>query len=221
MIDDSIWQLIGAGVLETVYMTVVSTIFAYVIGLPLGVVVVVTEKNGILENRALSSVLNVIINITRSIPFLILLIAIIPFTRLVVGTSIGINATVVPLVIAAAPFVARLVESSIKEVNGGVIEAAKSLGASPLQIIWKVMIPEAKPSLILGATIATTTILSYSAMAGIVGGGGLGDIAIRYGLYRYEPLTMMITVILLVVLVQVFQEIGNKITKKQDKRKAG
>lgn len=221
MIDDSIWQLIGTGVLETVYMTVVSTIFAYLIGLPLGVVVVVTEKNGILEKRALNSVLNVIINITRSIPFLILLIAIIPFTRLVVGTSIGMNATVVPLVVAAAPFVARLVESSIKEVNGGVVEAAKSLGASPFQIIWKVMIPEAKPSLILGATIATTTILSYSAMAGIVGGGGLGDIAIRYGLYRYEPLTMMITVILLVVLVQVFQEIGNKITKKQDKRKAG
>lgn len=221
MIDDSIWQLIGTGVWETVYMTIVSTFFAYVIGLPLGIAVVVTEKNGILEKRALNSVLNVIINITRSIPFLILLIAIIPFTRLVVGTSIGMNATVVPLVIGAAPFVARLVESSIKELNGGVIEAAKSLGASPFQIIWKVMIPEAKPSLILGVTIATTTILSYSAMAGIVGGGGLGDIAIRYGLYRYEPLTMMITVILLVVLVQVFQEIGNKITKKQDKRKAG
>jgi D-methionine transport system permease protein len=221
LIDDSIWQLIGTGVWETVYMTIVSTFFAYVIGLPLGIAVVVTEKNGILEKRALNSVLNVIINITRSIPFLILLIAIIPFTRLVVGTSIGMNATVVPLVIGAAPFVARLVESSIKELNGGVIEAAKSLGASPFQIIWKVMIPEAKPSLILGVTIATTTILSYSAMAGIVGGGGLGDIAIRYGLYRYEPLTMMITVILLVVLVQVFQEIGNKITKKQDKRKAG
>ncbi|MEI6100496.1 MAG: methionine ABC transporter permease [Eubacteriales bacterium] len=221
MIDDTIWQLIGTGLCESVYMTIVSTLFAYAIGLPLGIAVVVTEKNGLLEKRALNSVLNVIINITRSIPFLILLIAIIPFTRLVAGTSIGMNATVVPLVVAAAPFVARLVESSIKEVNSGVIEAAKSLGATPFQIIWKVLIPESKPSLILGAAIATTTILSYSAMAGIVGGGGLGDIAIRYGYYRYEPLTMMITVILLVVLVQVFQEIGNKITKKQDKRKAG
>ncbi len=221
MVDDALWQLIGKGVLETVYMTLVSTLFAYLIGLPLGVIIVVTEKGGILEKRALNNVLNVIVNITRSIPFLILLIAIIPFTRFIVGTTIGMNATVVPLVIAAFPFVARLVEASIKEVDQGVIEAAKSLGASPFQIIWKVMIAEARPSLIMGCAIATTTILSYSAMAGIVGGGGLGDIAIRYGLYRYEPVTMMITVILLVALVQLFQEIGTRITKKQDKRKAG
>jgi D-methionine transport system permease protein len=221
MVDDALWQLIGKGVLETVYMTLVSTLFAYLIGLPLGVIIVVTEKGGILEKRALNNVLNVIVNITRSIPFLILLIAIIPFTRFIVGTTIGMNATVVPLVIAAFPFVARLVEASIKEVDQGVIEAAKSFGASPFQIIWKVMIAEARPSLIMGCAIATTTILSYSAMAGIVGGGGLGDIAIRYGLYRYEPVTMMITVILLVALVQLFQEIGTRITKKQDKRKAG
>lgn len=221
MVDNAFLQLIGTGVLETVYMTLVSTLFAYVIGMPLGIIIVVTEKGGILENKALNQVLNVVVNITRSIPFLILLIAVLPFTRLVVGTTIGMNATVVPLVIAAAPFVARLVESSIKEVDMGVIEAAKSLGASPLQIIWKVMIAEARPSLIMGCAIATTTILSYSAMAGIVGGGGLGDIAIRYGYYRYEPVTMMITVILLVVLVQIFQEIGTRITKKQDKRIAG
>ena len=162
--------------------------------------------------------LGVIINLTRSVPFLILLIAVIPFTRFVVGKAIGTNATVVPLVIAAAPFIARLVESSLKEVDRGVIEAAQSIGASSMQIIYKVMLPEAKPSLIVGSAIAITTILSYSAMAGIVGGGGLGDIAIRYGYYRYQKGIMFVTVALLVIIVQVFQEVGMKIAKISDKR---
>lgn len=219
MWDSAVVQMIAVGLLETIYMTFLSTLLAYVIGLPLGVLLVVSEKNGILPMPGLNGVLNVIVNIVRSVPFLILLIAVIPFTRLVIGTTIGSTATVVPLVIGAAPFIARLVESSIKEVDKGVIEAAISMGCSPFQIIYKVMIPEAVPSLIMGAAIATTTILGYSAMAGIVGGGGLGDIAIRYGLYRYQKDIMIATVILLIVVVQVAQEFGTKIAKKQDKRK--
>lgn len=167
----------------------------------------------------LHKVIDVFVNITRSIPFLILLIAVIPITRFITGTTIGSNATIVPLVIAAAPFVARMVESSLREVDKGIVEASVSMGASPMQIITKVLLPEAKPSLIVGAAIAVTTILGYSAMAGIVGGGGLGDIAIRFGYYRYENAIMIVTVVLLVVVVQVFQEIGMKLAQKQDKRK--
>ena len=217
--DSSMTALIIQGTFETLYMTLVSTFIAYIIGLPVGVLLVTSDAEGIVPMRILNKVLDIIVNITRSIPFLILLIAVIPFTRLVVGTSIGSTATIVPLVIAAAPFIARLVESSIKEVDYGIIEASLSMGASPLQVVMKVMIPEAKPSLIIGAAIATTTILGYSAMAGIVGGGGLGDIAIRFGYYRYETGVMVITVVLLVLVVQIFQEIGMKIAQKADHRK--
>lgn len=212
------FELIFKGALDTLYMTFLSTALAYLFGLPIGIALVVTDKNGITPVYVLNKTLGVIINLTRSVPFLILLIAVIPFTRFVVGKAIGTNATVVPLVIAAAPFIARLVESSLKEVDRGVIEAAQSIGASPMQIIYKVMLPEAKPSLIVGGAIAITTILSYSAMAGIVGGGGLGDIAIRYGYYRYQKGIMFVTVALLVIIVQVFQEAGMKIAKISDKR---
>lgn len=211
-------EIIAKGVGETLYMTLASTLFSYIIGLPMGIAMVVTDKDGIAPLVPFNKVLGIIINIVRSVPFLILLISVIPFTRLIVGTSIGSSATVVPLVIAAAPFIARLVESSLKEVDKGVIEAAQSMGCSSMQIITKVLLPEARPSLTVGSAIAITTILSYSAMAGIVGGGGLGDIAIRYGYYRYQENIMLITVALLVVIVQVFQEIGMKIAKKSDKR---
>ncbi len=211
--------MIIKGIFETLYMTLMSTLLAYVIGLPLGVILVVTEKESILPNLGLNKILNIIVNLARSVPFLILLIAVLPITRFITGTTIGSTATVVPLVIAAAPFIARLVESSIKEIDKGIIEAALSMGASPFQIIYKVMVPEATPSLIVGAAIATTTILGYSAMAGIVGGGGLGTIAINYGYYRYEKGIMIVTVILLILIVQVLQEAGMQIARKKDKRK--
>jgi D-methionine transport system permease protein len=211
--------LIVQGTFETLYMTLASTLLAYLIGLPMGVLLVTSDSEGIVPMKVLNQVLNIVVNITRSIPFLILLIAVIPLTRLITGTTIGSTATIVPLVIAAAPFIARLVESSIKEVDYGIIEASLSMGSSPMQVVTKVMIPEAKPSLIIGAAIATTTILGYSAMAGIVGGGGLGDIAIRFGYYRYETGMMVITVVLLVLIVQLFQEVGMKIAQKQDRRK--
>lgn len=217
--DSSTVVMIAKGLLETLYMTVSSTAAAYLLGLPLGIILVVTAGDGILPRPALNKVLNVLVNLTRSVPFLILLIAVLPITRFITGTTIGSTATIVPLIIAAAPFVARLVESSIKEVDKGIIEAGLSMGATPFEIITKVMIPEAKPSLILGGAIATTTILGYSAMAGIVGGGGLGDIAIRYGYYRYQDDIMIATVVLLIVVVQVFQDIGMKISLKQDKRR--
>ncbi|MBU4539687.1 MAG: ABC transporter permease [Firmicutes bacterium] len=219
MWDSSMTTLIVQGTFETLYMTLASTLLAYIIGLPMGVLLVTSDSEGIVPMTLLNKTLNIVVNITRSIPFLILLIAVIPLTRLITGTTIGSTATIVPLVIAAAPFIARLVESSIKEVDYGIIEASLSMGASPMQVVTKVMIPEAKPSLIIGAAIATTTILGYSAMAGIVGGGGLGDIAIRFGYYRYETGMMVITVILLVLIVQLFQEVGMKIAQKQDRRK--
>lgn len=200
-------------------MTILSTVVGYVFGLPLGVMLAVFDKDGLRPNKAVYKVLDVISNIIRSIPFLILLILIIPLTRLIVGQSYGSSATVVPLVVAAIPFIGRMVESSIKEVDAGVVEAARSMGASDLRIIVKVLLLESRTSLITGATIAIGTILGYSAMAGSVGGGGLGDIAIRYGYYRYESQIMIVTVILLVVLVQVFQSIGMIIASKLDKRR--
>ena len=211
-------QLVINGIGETLYMTLTSTAIAYVLGIPLGVLVYITDKNGICKNRIINVIAGVVINIIRSVPFLILLVAIIPFTRLVVGTSIGSTATIVPLVVAATPFVARMVESSLREVNEGVVEAAKAMGASRLQIILKVLLPDAKPSLLVGATIAVATILGYSAMAGFVGGGGLGAIAINYGYYRYQGDIMFITVILLVVIVQLFQEVGVRLVNRIDKR---
>lgn len=218
MFSSVVLKMIGNGLLETLYMTLVSTALAYVIGLPLGVALVVSDGSQNSLVRGINTVLGIVVNLLRSVPFLILLVAVIPFTRFVVGTSIGSTATIVPLVIASAPFVARLVESSLKEVDKGVIEAAQCMGASMTKVIYKVMLPEAKPSLIVGSAIAVTTILSYSAMAGFVGGGGLGDIAIRYGYYRYQNDIMIITVALLVVIVQILQEIGMKLAKIGDRR---
>ena len=207
------------GTIESLYMTLISTGLSYFFGIPLGVVLFVTDKGGIAENKIINGLLGVVVNLLRSVPFIILLVAIIPFTRFVVGTSIGANATIVPLVVAATPFIARMVESSLKEVDGGVIEAALSMGSNNWHIITKVLLPEAKPSLIVGSTIAITTILGYSAMAGFVGGGGLGSIGINYGYYRYQTDIMLVTVILLVIVVQIFQETGMRIASKTDKRK--
>ena len=209
----------GTGV--TLYMTLVSTLIAYLLGLPMGIILVVTAPGGLKPNKIIYKILDMIVNFVRSIPFLILLMLIIPFTRLIVGKSYGATATIVPLALAAAPFVARLVESSLLEVDHGVIEAAQSMGASLFTIIRKVLLAEARISLIVGATIALGTILGYSAMAGVVGGGGLGDIAIRYGYYRYQGDIMIVTVVLLVALVQILQMIGTKLSKKLDRRITG
>ncbi len=216
--DEKLIELLVGGIGETFYMVVVSTLAAYIIGIPLGVLVYVTGEGGIRENKPVNMVLSLIINVVRSVPFLIRLVAILPFTRFVVGTTIGSTASIVPLVVAAAPFVARMVESSLKEVDLGVIEAAKAMGSTDRQIICKVLIPEAGPSLLLGMTIAFATILGYSAMAGFVGGGGLGAIAVNYGYYRYQTGVMMITVALLVVIVQIFQEGGIKLVNRIDRR---
>lgn len=219
MWSSEVTTMIINGVGETLYMTLLSTGVGYLFGLPMGVMLSVFDKDGLVPNTVAYKALDVIANIVRSIPFLILLILLIPFTRLVAGQSYGSSATVVPLVVAAIPFIARMVESSIKEVDPGVIEAAKSMGAGTLRIIWKVLLVEARTSLITGATIAIGTILGYSAMAGTIGGGGLGDIAIRYGYYRYQSDIMIVTVVLLVVLVQVFQSAGMVVASRLDKRK--
>lgn len=219
MFSNEMLNLFFEGTVETFYMVLVSTVTAYIIGLPLGVILVVTEKDGIHPMPVLNRVLGIVINLLRSAPFLILLVALTPVTRAIVGTSLGSTATIVPLVIGSAPFIARMVESSIKEVDAGVIEAAESMGASPLQIVTRVMLPEAKPSLMVGAAIAITTILGYSAMAGFVGGGGLGTIAVNYGVYRYQTDVMLFTLALLVLIVQAFQEIGMRIANRIDKRK--
>lgn len=217
------WRIIQSEFLtaiwETVYVTLLSTAFSIILGLPLGVLLVAGEKNGVLPlPKWLLQVLNVVINLLRSVPFLILMILVFPLTRLLVGTVVGTTASIVPLVIAAFPFVARLTETSIREVSPNTIEMAQSMGASPLQIITKVMIPESIPSLLSNATTAITTILGYSAMSGIIGGGGLGKIAINYGYYRYKYLIMIAAVILLIILVQIFQTVGTKLALKSDKR---
>ena len=204
---------------ETVYVTIISTFLALVVGLPLGVLLVVGEKDGILPlPKSILSVLNAVINLLRSIPFLILMIMVFPVTRFFAHTVVGTAPTIVPLVFAAFPFVARLVESSLREVDGNIIETAVSMGASPFQIIFRVLIPESVPSLISNITIALTTVLSYSAMSGIIGGGGLGKIAINYGYYRSEKLVMFIAVFLLIVLVQIFQTVGTRMAINEDKR---
>ena len=200
-------------------MTLVATLFGYVIGLPLGVILTITDVDGITPNAVIYKILDVIVNLLRSIPFLILLILVIPLTIFLVGKSYGSTATIVPLVIAAAPFIARVVESSLKEVDKGVIEAATSMGAGTWTIITKVLLAEAKTSLLVGVTIVLGTILGYSAMAGAVGGGGLGDIAIRYGYYRYQTDIMVVTIVILVILVQILQGIGMMISKKLDHRR--
>ena len=219
MWDKAVVDMIIAGIGETLYMTLVSTFFGYVFGLPLGVALTVTDKGDIKPNVVIYKILDFISNIVRSIPFLILLIVLIPFTRMIVGKSYGSTATIVPLVVAATPFIGRMVESSLKEVDGGVIEAAQSMGAGTFTIIFRVLLVEARTSILVGATIAVGTILGYSAMAGTVGGGGLGDIAIRYGYHRYQADIMIVTVILLIVLVQIFQTIGMFISNKLDRRK--
>lgn len=204
---------------ETFYITVLSTVFALVLGLPLGVLLVAGDKDGVLPLPGwLMHALNIVINILRSVPFLILMICVFPLSRLIVGTTVGTNATIVPLVVASFPFVARLVETSLRELDAGVIEAAQSMGATPFQIITKVMIPESLPSLISSMTTALTTILGYSAMSGAIGGGGLGKIAISYGYYRYQADIMLIAVILLIILVQLFQTVGTALCNHSDKR---
>lgn len=218
MFSADLWRLVATGFGETLYMTLISTFFSYLLGLPLGLVLVATERGGVKPLPWLNSILGGLVNILRSAPFIILMVAIMPFTRLVVGTTIGIKAVSVALVVAATPFVARLVESSAKEVDHGVIEASLAMGASPWQVMTKVILPEAKPSLLVGAAIATTTILGYSAMAGIVGGGGLGGIAINYGYYRSQSDIMLVMLVFLILIVQVFQEVGTRLARRIDKR---
>lgn len=218
MIDQATALMLLEGVWDTIYMTVVATFFSYVFGMVMGVTLVICRRDGIRPNGLVYGVLDVVVNLTRSFPFLILMIAVIPFTRFLVGTTIGNNATVVPLVLAAAPFVARLVESSLLEVDRGVVEAAQSMGASTWQIITKVLLPEALPSLINGSAVSAITILGYSAMSGAVGGGGLGKLAIMYGYNRYQTDIMIMTVVLLIIIVQAFQSFGNWATRRSDKR---
>jgi D-methionine transport system permease protein len=216
--DATTLNMLKLGIWETLYMTFTSSFFAYLFGIPLGIILIVTDKEGIYPIPWLQRILGIIINLLRSVPFIILLIMVIPITKIVAGTILGAKAVIPPLVIASAPYVARVVESSFKEVDAGVIEAAKSMGASPLQIIWKVLLPEAKPSLLVGAALSVTTILGYSAMSGFVGGGGLGDIAIKYGYYRYQTAMMFVTVAILVLIVQIIQEAGMKLARVSDKR---
>lgn len=212
-------NMIISGVGQTLLMVILSTLFGYIFGLPLGVILFLTDEDGIKPNKKIYRILDVIVNIGRSIPFIILLILIIPFTKLLVGKSYGTMATIVPLTVSAIPFIGRMVEGSLKEVDKGVIEAALAMGASTFTVVVRVLLLEARPSLINGATICLGTIMGYSAMAGAVGGGGLGDIAIRYGYYRYQTDIMLVTVFIIVLLVQLFQIVGNKLAIKFDKRK--
>ena len=216
------WGQYGAllvdGTVDTLVMVIISTVFAYLLGLPMGVALVLTQPHGIRPNSFINRLLGWIINIGRSLPFIILMIAIMDFTKLIVGTKIGVKGAIVPLVVSAAPFIARMVETSLAEVDAGVVEAAQSMGASTLQIVWKVYLPEAKPSLILGGAISIVTILAYTAIAGAVGAGGLGDLAIRYGYQRKVPSMMLVTVILLIVLVQIIQFIFSWVSNRIDKR---
>ena len=211
-------QLLTDGTVDTFVMVIVSTIFAYLLGLPMGVLLIITQPHGIWPRKWINRILGWIINIGRSLPFIILMIAIMDFTKLIVGTKIGVKGAIVPLVVSAAPFIARMVETSLSEVDAGVVEAAQSMGASVPQIVWKVYLPEAKPSLILGASISIITILAYTAIAGAVGAGGLGDLAIRYGYQRKVASMMWVTVILIIVLVQVIQSVFSWLATKVDKR---
>lgn len=213
---DNYGMLLAQGTWDTLLMTIVSTFFAYVIGIPLGVLCVLTSPKGLMPHRVFNMVLGWIINIGRSIPFIILLVALIPFTRFIVGTSLGVPGAIVPLVISAAPFIARMVEQSIEEVDGGLVEAAQSFGANTWQIVYKVFLREALPSLVRGFAIVFITILGYSAMAGCVGAGGLGDIAIRYGYQRYQDDVMIATVIILIVIVQIVQSACNFAARKME-----
>lgn len=211
-------MLLVEGLGETFYMVAVSSLVSALLGIPLGVILVITGKGHIKENSLLNQTLGAIVNAARSTPFIILMVAIIPFTRIIVGTSIGTNAAVVPLTIAAIPFLARVVESAIKEVDAGLIEAAQSMGASPSQIILKVLIPESMPSIVLGITLTVISLIGYSAMAGAIGGGGLGDLAIRYGYQRFRADVMLTTVIILIAMVQIVQSSGDYFAHKLNKR---
>ena len=219
MFEKAIIEMILVGVKDTLYMTLFSTFFGYLFGLPFGIVLYVTRKGGLRPNRFIYMIGDVICNIVRSVPFLILLIVLIPFTRLLVGKSYGSTATIVPLVICAVPYIARVVESSLNEVSAGVIEAAKAMGADTFQIIVKVLLVEARVSLLSGAVITTGILLGYSAMSGTVGGGGLGDIAVRYGYYRWQTDIMIVTVMLLIVIFQIIQNVGNRFVVFIDHRK--
>lgn len=219
MWDETMIQMLLEGIRDTCYMTLASTFFGYLLGLPLGIALTLTDEGGITPNRAVYRVLDVIINITRSVPFLILLILVMPLTKAIVGKTYGATATIVPLTLAAAPFIGRMVESSLKEVPAGVIEAALSMGAKTGTIVTKVLIGEARTSLLVGATIVLGTVLGYSAMAGVIGGGGLGDIAIRYGYYRYDTGIMLVTLVFIVAIVQLLQGLGNLAARKIDHRR--
>lgn len=216
--DADTLQMILSGTWDTVYMTVVSLILSYLLGLPLGVALVTTDKGHILENLAVNRLLGAVVNAARSVPFIILMVAVIPVTRLITGTTIGTTAAIVPLVIGAVPFVGRMVETSLKEIDWGIIEAALAMGSSPGQIICKVLLPEATSSLVLGGTITFITLVGYSAMAGFVGGGGLGDIAVRYGYYRYKMDVMGVTVVILLFMVQLIQSFGNIAAQKLNRK---
>lgn len=216
---DRIFSLLIPSTLETIYMVLFSGLFSLIIGFPIGILLVITEKNGLWEKKLLNSVLSTIVNISRSFPFIILMILVFPLSRIIVGTTIGTTATIVPLSIGAAPFVARIIEGSLKEVDKGVVEASLSMGASISEIIYKVLIPEALPSLILGITLTIINLIGYSAMAGAIGGGGLGDLAIRYGLYRFQTDIMIASVIVIIILVQGVQFVGNKVSISLNKNK--
>lgn len=220
MFDSRLVQIVANSLGETLYMVGVSCVLAVVFGLPIGVVLVITEKRNILENPGVNQAFQAVVNIGRSIPFVILMVAIMPFTRLLTGTSIGTTAAIVPLTIAAIPFVARMVETSLREVDPGVVEAAQAIGASPWEIITKVLIPEAKPSLILGVTITAINLVGYSTMAGAIGGGGLGDLAVRYGYQRFRGDVMFATVVILVLLVQGVQMLGGAMAQQVEKRRS-
>ena len=210
--------LLLTGTRDTLVMIVVSTVFAYLLGLPLGVLLVLTGDHGICPHQTLNRCVGWVINVGRSLPFIILMVCVMPFTKLLVGTKIGVLGAIPPLVISAAPFIARMVETSLSEVDAGVVEAAQSMGASTSQIVWKVYLPEALPSLILGGSISIITILAYTAIAGAIGAGGLGDLAIRYGYQRREPAKMWVAAVLLIVLVQVIQSVFSRVSNRIDKR---
>lgn len=218
MFEQAMVTMLLEGIRDTLYMTLFSTFFGYVLGLPLGVALTLTDKDGLRPNRAVYRALDMLVNLTRSVPFLIMVIVLMPFTRLIIGKSYGSTATIVPLTIAAAPLIGRMVESSLREVDAGVVEAAVSMGAKTSTIVTKVLINEARTSLLTGATIVLGTVFGYSAMAGAVGGGGLGDIAIRYGYYRYDTGIMLITLVFIVALVQILQWLGMRLSKRLDHR---
>ncbi len=211
-------ELLAPPLWETIYMVFVSVFFTIILGLPLGIILVITDNDHILPKPALNMMLSYIVNITRSLPFIILMIFIFPLTRRIVGTTIGTTAAIVPLVVASTPFFARIVETSIREVDWGVVEASISMGATPFQIITRVLIPEAMSSLVLGITITIINVLGYSAMAGAVGGGGLGDLAVRYGFHRFQTDVMIATIIVLIIFVQIMQSIGNKVAQVINKK---